>query len=1658
MNRKRINGLRRPLAIALATALTAVSLPIGTVSASSAALEALEAPETVETEESKEASATKEEESSENPAPEAADNIEEIFGTSSTTEIPDLDTREDSPEDPVPDSAEDQEDASSASPEAETPATEKEDASSKDIEDENPDTSTEEESSKEQPDDTESKEEESSSFFSDQEALEKETEAEEALEKVTNLLFDKGTGEAGSSLLTWDDVQGAELYEIRFTDSENREYALGHSYDEESQIDVFSYSSTSEAVCSPEDLAGTYHAYQKTADGSTYEEVLADGEPVLLAKGSTYTVYVRAVDIETVDGESYATGYGGWSDGLEVTIPDPVEAQPITNVKLYEDIDNPSISYTLGEGNDYAEVEIIDEQGRCYYPSAPKAVLGGREQYTYPKSNYSIYSLRQEDNNLYSWVKNENGEYEPERENHEDGTTGDFIRPFEPGCSYAIRLRGVMQIDSQDTAYSSWSEAYVYSVPDNSPNPIGYVQYVPEYDRLIWGESTNADGYEIELTDDKASYNTSPSRVWDKKQQKYVYDLSPYIVMEDGNFLSTTASYYKWIIDQWTDTPVHDMDSNGIQYEAFKPGTTYTTRIRAYRYQAGTASNEKGSSTRLYSEWTEAYRFTIPSDRPAILKLTGLEVNADNITWNLEPNADRLLGSYNTITTYQIEIIDEDGKVYGLDATTADESGSVAWDADKQYFSVNNSTAVDMSELPELYTYTEKTDDSGNVTGYVPVSHNSDQDSSKNLKAFEGGRMYTIRVRAMRTYDGEAVYGEWSDAAYYRPPAAVALTDLSYVKSDRNYYYFTYQTTIDSTVSTIYYQIASNEDFSSASIVTNWTPFHVEEDLLKVPKNSSGLGKSKIYYIRAVNYANDNEKRIQQLTKTELDTLMPCTTSFTTDAARAPKNITGFKLYKEEKSYYEFRFDAVLSSDDEDLFELQISQDPNSKSWRSVDSWEDEESGNQKKEARLYKSQLDEGTTYVRATAYILQKNGQTGEEEKVYGTPSNMVAVTMDRTTSSISGLKLVEQTDSEFVFSFTGTVGKQQYVEYQYSLSKNFTTDRKDDTNTSGKDEADEVNNQFRIGFRQLTAGKKYYVRARVVNENAKSADETYSDYTNVVKITTIIPKINVNAVTVTKNSITLRAGAAGNDRYLSGYEIQRKEEKSWKSLAKTSDSTYTDTKLEPDTTYSYRVRPYFYNSDTKKTTNGTWAFAESTTWSGALKLTAAANSKTSVKLAWNRISDAEGYEVYRRLGSYRPTEIVNGKGNDFEQFKLIASTGSDTKSYTDKNLTSGMDYTYLVVAYKTIDGSRVIIQERAGATLDWKLVQAGWVKKSNGKVTWSWNPVYGAKGYLVEKKDHTTGKWSVYKKITKAKTKSITLPRTKDENGVTYRVRAYNGKKYTNALEQTVYPVLAIPGSVKAKASSANGSITVTWKKVNGADYYRVYRTTDSWNAYNKDVKGYVDLPSDLTPITLYVEDSTKVSGFRPATTKEMGVTKLVDKEIAYTANGTTNTIYEGPKTGVTYYYYVVAFKNGTAYNYGEGKYDKYYDDAQRDGEQIRSLYSKAASAIIKSKNAPGKATVNSLKAAKGQVTVNYKRVKGAEGYEILRSVNKTKGFEVVGTVLGEKKVSYVDKKLSSSLTENASTTYYYKVQAFIYNEAGLKEYGKASAVKQIVIQPK
>lgn len=174
---------------------------------------------------------------------------------------------------------------------------------------------------------------------------------------------------------------------------------------------------------------------------------------------------------------------------------------------------------------------------------------------------------------------------------------------------------------------------------------------------------------------------------------------------------------------------------------------------------------------------------------------------------------------------------------------------------------------------------------------------------------------------------------------------------------------------------------------------------------------------------------------------------------------------------------------------------------------------------------------------------------------------------------------------------------------------------------------------------------------------------------------------------------------------------------------------------------------------------------------------KLQAAASKTTSksVKLIWNKVKGADGYQIYG---------AKCGKSN---KLKLLKDTKKgSTKSYTKKKLKKGTAYKYIVRAYKVIDGKKITIAASKCVhvyTDGGKYGNTKSIKVKKSKVTLKKGKTYKLKASEVKakkklKRHRKLGYESSNKKVATVTSKGVI--RAKAKGTCTVYVYAQNGKQ--------------------------------------------------------------------------------------------------------------------------------------------------------------------------------------------------------------------------------------------------------------------------------------
>ncbi|MBE6806914.1 MAG: hypothetical protein E7527_02710 [Ruminococcaceae bacterium] len=350
---------------------------------------------------------------------------------------------------------------------------------------------------------------------------------------------------------------------------------------------------------------------------------------------------------------------------------------------------------------------------------------------------------------------------------------------------------------------------------------------------------------------------------------------------------------------------------------------------------------------------------------------------------------------------------------------------------------------------------------------------------------------------------------------------------------------------------------------------------------------------------------------------------------------------------------------------------------------------------------------------------------------------------------------------------------------------------------------------------------------------------------------------------------------------------------------------------------------------------------------------------------------------------------------------------------------------------------DGStNILVQSKNGITLFTVPVTAenakltGSLASNDGKPRIIWNKVTGATSYRVYKCVYQNGKWSESELLKKAKTVlSVTDKNITSGTKVRYKLYAYKGSQrmeggltfITTYLDQPTVQVANLPMGVK-----------ISWNKVTGASYYKVYRSTYSdshWSDYTyyKSTKTLEYTDTKVTSgkkvrYTVYAQYGSYQSAYKT------GVSTL------YLAQPTTK-VTNAPKgaaitwtkvTGATSYkIYKSTYKNGkwSEYSYYKASTGTTYTDTKvQSGDKVRyTVY--ACNGSYKSAEKAGvettylsQPTVKLSKATKG-VKISWNKVTGATTYKVYKSVYKNGKWSAYTALTTTKSVTYTDTKVKA-----------------------------------------
>jgi fibronectin type 3 domain-containing protein len=319
------------------------------------------------------------------------------------------------------------------------------------------------------------------------------------------------------------------------------------------------------------------------------------------------------------------------------------------------------------------------------------------------------------------------------------------------------------------------------------------------------------------------------------------------------------------------------------------------------------------------------------------------------------------------------------------------------------------------------------------------------------------------------------------------------------------------------------------------------------------------------------------------------------------------------------------------------------------------------------------------------------------------------------------------------------------------------------------------------------------------------------------------------NISAKSLANGHIALAWDRVGTE---TGYVVYRSESQTgpYTSAGRTDASFYTDTSVDVGNTYYYRISAVKNKVESEKSATVVSVRSEFSSLAAPQGLGVADQTRTSIRLAWQAVSDATGYKVYKGLLA----DAVN---------EYVATTAST--AYTVTGLPANTLYYFAVSAVNEEEESPQSATVSATTAPSIPSTPEGMsaLMTTNGNVTVTWDAVPSASSYKLFRSLNASGGFNEKA----ADLVETTYTDTNLLEGTTYyyKISAVNiaGESSQSDAVSITYAAPAAPASVNASLSGA--TVSVSWSAVPNASSYKVYRSEGYANYYTEI--GTPELPS-------------------------------------------------------------------------------------------------------------------------------------------------------------------------------------------------------------------
>lgn len=517
---------------------------------------------------------------------------------------------------------------------------------------------------------------------------------------------------------------------------------------------------------------------------------------------------------------------------------------------------------------------------------------------------------------------------------------------------------------------------------------------------------------------------------------------------------------------------------------------------------------------------------------------------------------------------------------------------------------------------------------------------------------------------------------------------------------------------------------------------------------------------------------------------------------------------------------------------------------------------------------------------------------------------------------------------------------------------------------------------------------------------------------------------------------------------------------------TISSATTTTWKDTGLTPGTTYYYKIRTYTKSGSSTK--YGSYSpVASGTTMVKPVITSIKSQSSKQLIISWDAVSNAASYEIYRATAQKGP-------------FKKIATVNAINRmNYTDGTVKAGTLYYYRIRSVGQIDNTTTYSDYSEIVSGRTAKIPSGLAVQSRNSTTLriSWKADSKASGYVIRR---ATSRNGTYKKIATVSGGSKNYyddKSVKENKTYYYKIQAYNknnGVKGYSGYGSAANGKTVKKTSITRIVSTSSTKQTISWKKVDGANGYVIYRSTSKDGKYEKiktitsrNTTSYKD--TGLKAGTKYyykVRTRNKVNGKTGYGTDSVIRSARAGKRAEITgvtgSTGTKITIsWKKVTDAASYDIYRSTSEKGTYKKIGSASAsDTSYTDSKL---KMTKKYYYKVEARIKGYKATGTSGLSKIKSGypvrrtsitsiaaneNGQIEIKWNKIKDTKGYQIYRSTSASGTYSLIQTVSSYKTTSYVDT------TATAGATYYYKI-VLINKYDGKTIYGKDSSVVSFML---